>query len=191
MVAPPERRHLTVTALSVREVATLVMLGGVESYFIANAVDPWFPAWSVQAPLIAPPAVSGPAYFTGAVHESIPDVASVPENVIETGWLYQPVFVGCRFGAAVTAGGVASYLTANDAEPLTLPALSRQVPVAAPAAESGPEYVVDVHDARPDVLSVPWNDRLTVCVYQPFLSGARSADAPVTVGAEVSMLNCR
>ena len=58
----------------------------------------------------------------------------------------------------VTVGGVASYLTAKDAEPLTLPALSRHVPVAVPVAESGPEYVVDVHDARPDVLSVPWND---------------------------------
>ena len=91
----------------------------------------------------------------------------------------------------MTVGGVASYLIANDPFPLVLPALSRHVPATEPVPLSGPEYVADVHDAIPEPPSDPWNDTETGCVYQPFLSGARSTVAPVTTGGVVSMLNCR
>ncbi len=113
----------------------------------------------------------------------------MPENATVTGWLYQPAFVGARSGAAVTVGGVASYLSANDAAALTLPALSRHVPLALPEPLSGPEYVAELQDASPEPPSVPWNVTVIGCVYQPFLSGARSTVAPVTLGAWASMLN--
>ena len=100
-------------------------------------------------------------------------------------------FVGCRPGAAVTVGGVASYLTANDPGPLVLPALSRHVPLAEPVAPSGPENVVEVQDAIPEPPSDPVNVTDTACVYQPFRSGARSTFAPVTAGGVESMLNWR
>ena len=136
---PPELRHLTVTPPLATDAATSLILGGVVSYLSGTPADAWLPAWSVQVPLTVPVVVSGPAYRTGALQAAMPDVASVPAKLIETGWLYQPAAVGLRPGVAVTLGGVASYLTAKEAEALTLPALSRQVPVAAPDVPSGPE----------------------------------------------------
>jgi hypothetical protein len=42
----------------------------------------------------------------------MPELPSLPENVIVTGWLYQPFASGCRSGfAALTVGGVESYLS--------------------------------------------------------------------------------
>ena len=70
-----------------------------------------------------------------------------------------PLRSACRPASRSTAGGVASYLTPKDAGALTLPALSRQVPVAAPDAVSGPEYVALVHDAIPSRVAAGERDR--------------------------------
>lgn len=48
-----------------------------------------------------------------------------------------------------------------------------------------------MHEAIPDVGSVPENVTLTGALNQPFPLGARSADEPVTVGASLSILNWR
>src|SRR5260221_9935358 len=129
-----------VTPPPATEAATSLICGGVESYLSASVADASLPAWSVQVPVIVAAVVSGPAKRTGAVHEPTPDVASVPANVTETGWLYQPLFVGALPGEAVTVGGVAAYFIATDPGPLTLPGLSPHAPVAAPAAASGPRH---------------------------------------------------
>ena len=51
---------------------------------------------------------SGPEYVCGATHVSTPDVASVPEKVTMSAWLYQPFESGARPGVALTVGPVAS-----------------------------------------------------------------------------------
>jgi hypothetical protein len=66
------------------------------------------PARSRQVPLTEAFAESGPLY-DACVQESIPEVASVPANVIVSVWLYQPFLSGDRDGLApVTCGAVAS-----------------------------------------------------------------------------------
>jgi hypothetical protein len=73
------------------------------------------------------------------VQASTPDVASVPANATGTARLYQPPASGPRAACPpVTAGAVASYLIVSESVPLTLPALSVQVPVTETAAASGP-----------------------------------------------------
>jgi hypothetical protein len=67
-----------------------------------------FPARSRQEPETEAFALSGPEYVWGATHESMPEVASVPEKPTERGWLYQPFESGARDGVAVTTGPVAS-----------------------------------------------------------------------------------
>src|SRR6188472_401823 len=72
-------------------------------------------------------------------------------------------------GAGLTAdslGGVASYLIANEPV-LAFPATSRQVPVTAAAALSGPEYGVLLHAAIPEIGSLPWNTNATGWFHQP------------------------
>jgi hypothetical protein len=68
-----------------------------------------FPATSVQPPPTDTPLPSGPEYV-GEEHEAIPEVASVPEKVTPTAWLYQPFWSGPRAADALTVGGVASRL---------------------------------------------------------------------------------
>jgi hypothetical protein len=46
--------------------------------------------------------------LTDDVHEATPDVASVPDQLIETPWLYQPFESGPRLALAVTVGAVSS-----------------------------------------------------------------------------------
>jgi hypothetical protein len=75
---------------------------------------------------------------TGAAHEAIPDVASVPLQLIPTGWLYQPLSSGERLAAAVTVGGVSSYLNEKLLAAEVFPALSAHVPFTLALAESGP-----------------------------------------------------
>jgi hypothetical protein len=87
----------------------------------------------------------------------------------------------------VTTGGVASYFSANALEALTLPAWSRQVPVGAALAESGPVYVIDEHEATPEDASLPCQLIPTERLYQPLWSAPRAALAPVTVGFVVSI----
>ncbi len=58
----------------------------------------------------------------------MPAVASLPEKLIVSALLYQPLAFGARLGSAVAAGGVESYLSGRPAV-ATLPALSVQVPL--------------------------------------------------------------
>jgi hypothetical protein len=64
--------------------------GAVASYWSGKATAVEFPALSVQAPLGAALALSGPLYFKD-VQPAIPEVASAPLQSIATGWLYQPL----------------------------------------------------------------------------------------------------
>ena len=49
------------------------------------------------------------------MHEAIPEPASDPTNVIETGWLYQPFeSAGRSTEAEVTVGGVESILNCSE-----------------------------------------------------------------------------
>jgi hypothetical protein len=66
----------------------------------------------------------------------MPAVASAPEILAVSGWLYQPFVSGPRFAAAVAVGGVASYLKGRLVVP-TLPALSVQKPTTVTPTLSG------------------------------------------------------
>jgi hypothetical protein len=66
------------------------------------------PAASVQLPETVTLAPSGSLYVWAAVHESTPEVASLPLVVNVTAWLYQPLWSGPRSGLTVTTGAVAS-----------------------------------------------------------------------------------
>lgn len=55
-------------------------------------------------------------------------------------------------------------------------------------ALSGPPYVVEVQPARPEVASEPLNVIPTGWLYQPFASGPRLGEAPVTLGGVASFL---
>jgi|ERR671930_69710 hypothetical protein len=68
--------------------------------------------------------------------------------------------------SAFRVGGVASYLIAKDAL-LAFPATSRQVPVTWAAGLSGPEYVVLLQAAIPEIGSLPWNANATGWFHQP------------------------
>ena len=66
-----------------------------------------------------------------------PEVASLPLQLTETWWLYQPFTSGGRAGVADPAtGGVESYLSGNEVED-ELPAWSVQVALSAALALSG------------------------------------------------------
>ena len=97
----------------------------------------------------------------------MPDVGSAPLKETESGWLYQPFESGPRDGVAVTTGLVSSYWKPKLLLELVFPARSRQVPETDAFAESGPEYVVCVHESIPDVASVPANAIESVWLYQP------------------------
>ena len=86
-----------------------VTTGPVASYWKLKALLALvFPARSRHVPLTVPVASSGPEYVVW-VQESIPDMASVPENVIVNAWLYQPFESGLRDGVdPVTCGAVES-----------------------------------------------------------------------------------
>jgi hypothetical protein len=73
------------------------------------------------------------------VHASIPDIRSLPENEIATGWLYQPSTSAPRPGdPEVATGAVSSNLNPNVEVPLTFPARSVHVPAIDRAAPSAP-----------------------------------------------------
>jgi hypothetical protein len=100
-------------------------------------------------------ALSGPAYVAGGLHESIPEVASVPLQLIPTGWLYQFLWSGPRAGVTFDAvGRVASYESVKPRGVETFPAPSMHVPLVLSPATSGPLYVREVHEAIPEVASV-------------------------------------
>ena len=65
-------------------------LGGVASYGNASVFGAeTLPALSVQVPPTDAEPESGPEYVT-LEQEAMPEVASVPETVTPTAWLYQP-----------------------------------------------------------------------------------------------------
>jgi hypothetical protein len=68
---------------------------------------------------------------------AIPEVLSVPFQLIVTGFLYQPFAFGARSGLGANTGDVESYLSGKVFEP-TFPALSVHVPVGAALPLSGP-----------------------------------------------------
>jgi hypothetical protein len=74
---------------------------------------------------------------TAVLQESMPEVASVPLQEIETGARYQPAPLGGRAGVASVFGATVSYRTTNVSAEL-LPALSVQLPVSFVPAVSGP-----------------------------------------------------
>src|SRR5256885_3938027 len=105
-----------------------------------------------------------------------------------TPWLNQPFTSAPRPAAAVTTGGVASYLRPNEVAP-ALPALSKQVPATEARELSGPAYVCAAeHDATPEKPSLPSKETVTCPSYQPFASGARPGVA-VTEGPFASYLS--
>ena len=67
---------------------------------------------------------------------AIPEVLSLPFHVTVTGLLYQPFAFAARSGLGAKAGGVESYLSANDAE-AELPAWSVHVTLSPALALSG------------------------------------------------------
>jgi hypothetical protein len=74
---------------------------------------------------------------TGARHELIPEVTSLPLQSILTGALCHPFPLGSGVGLPSVVGGVASYLTSSASEEL-FPALSVQLPLMLVPAVSGP-----------------------------------------------------
>ena len=74
------------------------------------------------------------------MHElaSIPEVASVPLQVIPSGWLYQPPWSGPRAGVALTDGSVSSNFNGKLLAAEVFPALSVQLPLTLVLAASGP-----------------------------------------------------
>ena len=96
---------------------------------------------SSQPPVTEAVALSGPEKLEAESQVSIPEVASVPLQLIVSGLVYQPFALAERLGLAETTGAVPSYskLSCFDAE---FPALSWQVPVNAAVPLSGPEYDV-------------------------------------------------
>ena len=74
-----------------RPARALEAVGLVPSYESPNARGvEVLPARSVQVPVVVPLSTSGVLYVL-EVHDSTPEVASVPLQVIPTAWLYQPL----------------------------------------------------------------------------------------------------
>ena len=73
-----------------------------------------------------------------AVQASTPDSPSAPVNETATGWLYQPpASAGRAAWLPATAGGIESYLSANERF-AAFPAWSWQAAAIDAVAESGP-----------------------------------------------------
>ena len=115
------------------------VVGGVESKRKPAEAGARLPALSVHSPATPADPESGPAYVAAAVHDAIPEVASLPANEIATGFAYHPFASGARPSDALAEGGVASYSSVSCAGALVLPAASRQLPVTTAEPESGPE----------------------------------------------------
>src|SRR5947207_10380813 len=140
--------------------------GGVESYLSPKVPPAELPAASRHEPDAEPEPSSGPEYVA-ELHESIPEVASVPAKATATGWLYHPLESGARPALAFTLGPVPSYFSPRPAGAETFPALSVHVPATEAEPLSGPPYVADVQEAIPERLSVPEKLTPTAWLYQP------------------------
>src|SRR5262245_9146974 len=71
-----------------------------------------------------------------------------------------------------------------------LPAASLHEPETPAPPSSGPEYVAEVHEAMPEVASVPAKATATGWLYHPFASGGRAALA-FTLGGVPSYLRAK
>jgi hypothetical protein len=98
----------TMFAPSVLWTETELSFGGVASYWNPNEVEELLPARSVQPPETPAAPLSGPAYVS-ELHAATPEVASVPVQLIATGWLYQPFASGGR--AALADKSVGGWLS--------------------------------------------------------------------------------
>ena len=119
----------------------------------------------------------------------MPAVASLPEKLIVSGWLYQPLLSAARLAFAVAVGAVASYLKGRLAVAM-LPALSVQVPLTVALSLSVLQPTGAEQALRPAVASLPAKLTVSGWLYQPFVSAARLA-AAVAVGAVASYLSGR
>jgi hypothetical protein len=164
---------------------TFETVGGVASYLSAMVAVPTLPAPSVQEPLTVALGSSGPVKSTEE-QPAIPAVASVPENVTVSAWLYQPLASEALLAVAFAVGGVESYLSARLAVAM-LPARSVQEPVRVALALSGALYSGDEQPAMPAVASAPEIFAVSGWLYQPFVSAPRLATA-VAVGGVTSYL---
>jgi hypothetical protein len=193
---PTVRGWLYQPLLSGAGTDAVTLTGAVASYPNVKAAELVLPALSVHEAETFAVGLSGPLYVadvvpTPGVQVARPEVASARANVTETGDVYQPFAFGPRSGVTVTAGGVASYLNWTAAGVLTLPALSRQVPLIVVLEVSGPVYVDGAEqEAIPEVASDPVNAIATGRLYQPFQSALREGVA-AAVGRSLSILNCR
>jgi hypothetical protein len=115
----------------------------------------------------------------------IREVASVPAKLTVRGFRYQPLPSGGRSTDGVTAGGVTSYLKPKLAL-LELPATSVHEPDTETEAPSPLSYDGLVHDATPDIASVPENATDSGLLYHAPESGGRDGLLPVTWGGVAS-----
>src|SRR5918996_5229527 len=93
MANSPGRLYQPFTS-GARSAVAEVTWGAVASYFRPNPNGLLLlPALSVQVPGCDALALSG-AEYVAVVQDSTPDVASLPVNATETGWLYQPLTSG-------------------------------------------------------------------------------------------------
>ncbi|MCP9484670.1 MAG: hypothetical protein MSC30_02320 [Gaiellaceae bacterium MAG52_C11] len=122
------------------------------------------------------------------MHEATPETPSVPDPTTFTGERYHPLPSAPRSGEAVTDGAVASYLRLAEPVALVLPALSVHVPETETLVPSEPLYVGLVHEAIPDVASLPVKATATERLYQSPESGGREGEPPVTCGGVASRL---
>ena len=107
----------------------------------------------------------------------------MPVKETWTAWLYQPEKSGGRFVAALTSGGVASYLMVSEPEPVFLRRPCRDPPIVT-APPSGPLYVPELHDEMPDGPPSPWKLNGTGDVYHSLPSGLRASVPPTEGGLE-------
>ena len=111
----------------------------------------------------------------------------VPWKATLTAWLYQPFASGPRAGVGDTLGAVASYGNERVFGAETLPgSVGAGATLPLPRAESGPEYVRLVHEAMPEVASVPVSVTPTGAVVPAVVSGPRCAVMAVAVGGVAS-----
>jgi hypothetical protein len=68
------------------------------------------PALSVQLPVIGVLVVSGPLYGSSGVQVLMPDIASLPGNLIVSGWRCQPSGFWSGTGSGTSCGAVLSIL---------------------------------------------------------------------------------
>jgi hypothetical protein len=167
--------------------AVISTAGGVVSYLRGKDESVVLPATSAHEPETEMAALSGPEYKIAGSQVSIPDVASVPLKLIETGWLYQPFESGGRTAEAITIGPVASRRTVMGAVlALNAAALVQEPVKTMPVVSvvwnwSGVQTTGALSVSEPDI------EIVTSPMYQPLDPGV-PLEAMAAVGGVLSML---